>query len=199
MIRLLLCILIIFSWNVDSAQGEATRFRGNTAISRLLRERMLTEGSSFSFSPYMYDPNDSSSFVPAFSLLGLLGDYSSSGNNEFRNGTPNSVNMLVWQLVLSLTAQEMSKYCSRSSTLPFHPAFAATLDPLCGWPSADAKSEKNLENFWIAVMGYDAPETEFLAWRDFALRSSFSEKSASETLPALFFAIVYNPHFLLRK
>jgi hypothetical protein len=105
--------------------------------------------------------------------------------------------MLLWQLVLRLTAAETKNYCHHESTLFFHPLFRAVLDPLCRWPAPEAKSA--LKPFWLAVMGYDAPESEFEAWERFALGSSYAGKGANEALPALFFAIVYNPYFLLRK
>jgi hypothetical protein len=69
---------------------------------------------------------------------------------------------------------------------------------LCTWPAAEAKSDAGLLDFWLAVMGYNAPESEYAAWRDF-FRSAYADRPAAETVSAMTFAITMNPYFLLHK
>src|SRR6185437_16949201 len=121
----------------------------------------------------------------------LLGSYDdNSGNDAFRNGDPNALNMLLWQMLLQLTTSDIASHCKKEEKLPYSAFFQSVIDPLCDWPSPAAKTEDHLRNFWLALMGYDAPEEEFLAWEKFATTSSLAEKPASDALPALFFLVV---------
>lgn len=177
--------------------AEAGTYRGLVAVEKVLAERLLDGDLAFSFTPYF--AKNASERAAAGNLFFLMGQYASRGGNEFRNGTPNSISMLLWQMALRFTADETKHYCAGDRSLPFHPYFRATLDGVCRWPAREAKSEETLRGFWLAVMGADAPEEEYLAWREFALSSSVAEKPALEAVPELFFAIVYNPYFLLRQ
>ena len=47
-------------------------------------------------------------------------------------------------------------------------------------------------------MGYNAPETEYVAWRDYVL-ASYKDQPAAETVAAMTLAITMNPYFLLHK
>jgi hypothetical protein len=181
-----------------SAQAQAPAYKGYAAVETTLQERMLTEGTHFSFLERYLQTSGALSLSP---LLDLLGTHSGEqGNNEFRNGDPNAVNMLVWQMMLQLVAQDVASNCrSDGSLLLLNPYFQAALDPLCHWPAAEAKTDANLRGFWTAVMGYDAPESEFLAWEKFAQTSSVASQPAGQALPVLFFLIAYNPFFLLRQ
>ncbi|MGZ3652126.1 MAG: hypothetical protein ACXVB9_19835 [Bdellovibrionota bacterium] len=171
-------------------------FKGYEAVAEILTERLLADGSEFSFHKYLKSPGDK---VDTSSLLNLLGSYDkTSGTNQFRNGDPNSVSMLLWQLLLQLTGKDVADRC-RGQGIRVNPIFQAALDPICKWPSPEAQSDSSLRGFWTSVMGYDAPEEEFLAWKQFALSSSFANRPASEAVPAFFFLITINPHFLLRE
>jgi hypothetical protein len=170
-------------------------FRGYAAIEQTLTERLLADGTEFHFNRYIKLPPGLSSEP----LLALLGTYASTGSDQFQNGDPNSVNMLLWQMFLQLTGQELAAHCAHQGKLRLNPVFEATLAPLCTWPADTAKTDAALRGFWTGVMGYDAPEEEFLAWEKFALSSSYAAKPANEALPILFFLVTYNPHFLLKE
>ena len=90
------------------------------------------------------------------------------GEHIYQNGLPNSVNMVIWHVALSRFSKSMAASC-KTPEFAFHPRFLATLKKLCAWPAAEARSEAVLLDFWLSVMGYNAPEEEFLAWRDFFL------------------------------
>lgn len=172
-------------------------FRGYAAIEQTVTDRLLADGTGFSFRRYLKSTDTK---VEAKALLDLLGTYDeTSGSDQFKNGDPNSVNMLLWQLLLEAMGQELSLRCSHTGTLHLNPVFQAAIDPLCQWPAPSAKTDSALRGFWTAVMGYDAPEEEFLAWEQFALTSSYAGKPAAEAVPILFFLVAYNPYFLLRN
>ncbi len=201
--KIIFFLFLILLLAPGSASAQPALYRGFSAIERLLAERILMEGSEFSFQKSylkLESPIPEAPSPDTFSLISLLGAYDPfSGNNQFQNGVPNAINMMLWQLLLQLTADDVGNYCRGAGRLPLHPFFKAILDPICRWPAAEAKTDGNLRNFWLSVMGYDAPEEEFLAWERFALTSRLSEKPAVEAVSQLFFLITYNPHFLLRK
>ena len=72
------------------------------------------------------------------------------------------------------------------------------MQKLCAWPAESAKSDAVLQEFWLSVMGYNAPEAEYAAWRDF-FRQSYGQRAAAETVAAMTLAITMNPYFLLHK
>jgi hypothetical protein len=53
--------------------------------------------------------------------------------------------------------------------------------------------------FWLAIMGYSAPEEEYQAWRTFFLSSAYKDKPAGETVSAMSLAILMNPFLLLQN
>lgn len=186
-------ILLLLLWMPAAALANVGEYRGYVAAQNLLAERLLLEGQPdrpFSFYPYTDNQGG---------LLNLLGFYQSTGENSFRNGQPNAINTLVWQLVLQGFANDLADHCRGQSSLLLQPVFQSTLATVCRWPAPEAQEESTMRMLWLSVMGYDAPEEEFLAWRDFFLRSSYAAKPAAEAVPALLFSILYNPHFLLRK
>ena len=52
--------------------------------------------------------------------------------------------------------------------------------------------------YWLSIMGYNAPEAEYVAWRDYFL-ASYQGRPAAETVSAMTLAITMNPYFLLHK
>jgi hypothetical protein len=181
---------------MPSAFGErAAHFKGAVRIEQLITERIT--GVDHPFSLYRYFGASGRS---ALLLKQLLGAYVSDGTSSvFQNGEPNSVNMLLWNLVLYGLAEELEKNCSSSTSLPIRPPFRQSLDEICKWPQPSAKSEAVMRNFWLSLMSYDAPPDEFDAWKNLFLTSSYQNKPAGQTVSAMVFAALYNPHFLLRK
>jgi hypothetical protein len=55
-----------------------------------------------------------------------------------------------------------------------------------------------LQEFWFSVMGYNAPQSEYAAWREFFL-TSYASRPAAETIDAMTLAITMNPYFLLHR
>ena len=110
---------------------------------------------------------------------------------------PNALNMTIWHVALSGFAKAVGQSCT-TPRLAFHPRFIATLHKLCAWPAAEARDESVLLEFWTSVMGYNASEDEYVAWRDFFLRE-YASQPAAEAIAAMTFAITMNPSFLLHK
>lgn len=173
----------------SSAQAQHARFKGLVGIQKELSTRLAPAGSALD----LYD------FLPADDLENLLGTWVNYGSEHvFKNGSPNPVNMLIWYTMMSAFAQSVGDSCVRPK-LEFNRSFLTVLNRICAWPKPAAVTDRNMLDFWLAVMGYNAPESEFLAWRDFLLNSSYRNKTAKEAVAAMTLAITLNPHFLLDR
>lgn len=171
-----------------AAQAESSQYKGLAAVSRELSARIAPRDA----------PVDLARYLPGEDLGELLGTWAGFGSEHaFRNGAPNALNMVVWHATLSRFSAEIGNSC-QGPRLALHPRFLATLDRVCTWPAAGAKSEAVLQAFWLSLMGYNAPEGEYAAWRDF-FRTRYAARPASETVAAMTLAITMNPHFLLHK
>jgi hypothetical protein len=190
--RFLTFLILLYS---QIALGQAAPFRGATGIEEIITERITGTDHPFTFYRYMVGIEN------PYSMRQLLGVYSDlGGESEFRNGQPNSVNMLLWNWVIDDFASDIQTNCSQSSVrIGLLSQVRDTINEICKWPNSDAKSETAMRNFWLAFMSYDAPPEEFDAWKEFFLSSSYKDRPASETVRAMTLAILYNPHFLLRK
>jgi len=170
------------------AAAQTSQFKGLAAVSRELSTRIAPK----------HAPLELDRFLPAEDLDVLLGSWTGfGGEHNFKNGVPNSLNMVIWHATLSRFAAAMGESCA-TPRMEFHPRFGATLQKVCAWPAPKAQSEATLTAFWLALMGYGAPEAEYVAWRDF-FRAAYAGKPAAETVAAMTLAIAMNPHFLLHK
>lgn len=182
----LVLILVLIS---SPGFAQHSQYKGFSAISKEISTRLAPHGQYID----MYE------FVPAEGLESLLGTWISYGSQHiFKNGSPNPVNMLIWYVTFSEFAKEMGESCA-SPQMNFSREFTVTLNKVCAWPKASAMTDQTLLDFWFAVMGYNAPEAEFIEWRDFFKTSSYKSKSAKETVNAMTLAITMNPYFLLAR
>lgn len=169
--------------------AQSAQFKGVAALSRELSARIAAPGLSVELDW----------FLPAPGLNDLLGAWSAFGSEHtFQNGTPNTLNMVVYHVTLTNFARTLGVWC-KTPPLRFEDRFAATLGRLCTWPAAAAKDDATLQAFWLALMGFAAPREEYEAWRTFFLTSSYRDRPASETVPAMALALTLNPHFLLHR
>lgn len=188
--RRLLAIAVLLGLATGTARAEvlSSQFKGIAAVSRELSSRIAPRDA----------PIELARFLPAEGLDTLLGSWANFGSeHSFRNGVPNSLNIVIWHATLSRFAAAIGDSCA-APRLAFHPKFQATLRKVCAWPAGEARSEAVLEEFWLAMMGHGAPESEYAAWRDF-FRAAYAGKPAAETVAAMTLAITMNPHFLLHQ
>ena len=190
MTRLLFALLALaLSAATAIAADNAPQLKGMAAISQELSARIATRE----------EPFELDRFMPADGLDELAGTWADFGAvHRFSNGTPNPVNMVIMHASLSGFAEAMGKSC-REPVLQLNDSFADTLEDICTWPKPAAKSDAVMSAFWLALMGYEAPKEEYLAWRDFFLASSYRDRPATETVTAMTLAIAMNPYFLVTK
>jgi len=181
-------LMLVFCLAAGRSEAQTSQFKGWTAISRELSIRVAPAGK----------PLDLSDFLPSEDMVELLGTWSAFGSeHSFRNGLPNALNLMIWHVTLSGFAKAVGDTC-HTPRIEFHPRFISTLQKLCTWPSAGAKDERVLLDFWMGVMGHNASRQEFEAWRDFILRE-YKNNRAEETIAAMTLGITMNPHFLLHR
>ena len=174
--------------SMEPASAQTSRFKGWAAISKELSTRIAPRDA----------PLDLDRFLPAEDMEDLLGTWSTFGTeHNFKNGLPNPVNVAIWHVALSGFAQSVAGSCDKAQ-LQFHPRFSAILAKLCTWPAAEARSEAVLLDYWWSIMGHNAPEEEFVAWRDF-ITGTYQGRPAHETIADMTLAIAMNPYFLLDK
>ena len=172
----------------------ASQYKGFEKTQNLLIERMIKPGKAL-YLP-MYIPGTYSGINTIYELLGT---YSSFGTiRTYKNGQPNSLNVLLWYVLLSSLADDLGGNCIKP-TMEFNPQFEKSFQAICAWPATKAKDDSVMESFWIALMGYDAPEEEFVAWKEFFKNSSYQNRNAKETISAMAQAIFLNPFFLLER
>ncbi len=180
--------LVLSTVSITQSTAQNAQFKGWAAVSRELSTRLAAPGASL----------DLQKFVPADDLDELLGTWNRFGDEHtLQNGSPNSVSMVIWRVALSGFAKSVAGSCGQPR-LTFHERFLTTLRKLCRWPAAEAKSDAVLQEFWFSVMGYNAPQSEFAAWREFFL-TSYASRPAAETIDAMTLAITMNPYFLLHR
>ena len=185
----LMCALVLaLCTSVQPTHAQMSQFKGFTAISKELSIRLAPKDA----------PIELDRFLPAEDMEGLLGTWTTFGaEHSFQNGLPNSINMVIWYVTLSRFGMSIGASC-QTPQLEFHPRFAGVLQKLCAWPAAGARADPVMLDFWLSVMGHNAPEAEYIAWREFFLRS-YEDKAAAETIAAMTLAITMNPYFLLHK
>jgi hypothetical protein len=172
----------------DTGTAQTSRFKGWAAISKELSTRIAPKG----------DTLDLERFLPAANMEDLLGSWSTFGSeHSFQNGLPNSVSIAIWHATLSNFAKSIGASCSKPQ-LEFHPKFVQTLQKLCAWPATEAQTDALMMEYWLYIMGYNAPEAEYVAWRDYFL-ASYQGRPGAETVTAMTLAITMNPYFLLHK
>jgi hypothetical protein len=198
------CGFLASAW----AQSDHDVFRGYTAINQIIQER-VAQDNGFELGQYL----DKVSVIPSSGdLLSLLGTYDGSDTSStFRNGDPNSINMLLWYIALDEFAADIASNCnsvtqnvpsgaSGVSPLVLNDDFLAALKPLCAWPDPSAKIDAVLYAFWSALLQYDAPPEEFQAWENFFLNEpAYQNASAASVISDMGLAALYNPYFLLEQ
>ena len=194
-------LVSLLALTLASATVQPTgEFRGYTEVNRILKER-VARANGFQLGKYL---GENASEPNPNGLLALLGTYLGSDTDAaYRNGEPNSINMLLWYLALNGLASDIGGLCevqAQSSPLRPLPEFEAALKPLCAWPQDSARTEQVLYGYWVALMSFDAPTEEYEAWKTYFLSTpEFRQASGRQAVAALTLGVLYNPYFLLRN
>lgn len=196
-IKTVICFLFLaFPFSATQAAGPGSaEFRGYMKVNDLVRERLLQSGADFELSQYLgqsYDPFGTN-------LLDLLGTHKSGfAGGRFRNGTPNSLNMLIWHMLFSKLATDVALLCTGEAALPFSSGFINAAVPFCEFPHRTADWDDQLFKLWLTVMNFDAPLSEYQEWRKFWVGPGAAGLRGPEALEWMVLSIVNNPYFLLR-
>lgn len=194
LIPFLAALLIGLSSVVHARSAGMSEYRGYVTVNRLLLERLFNPGVDFELGRSIgesYDPNTTN-------LLDLLGTYKTGfGSTEFRNGRPNSLNILIWHLLLSEFSKDIGRICLGKNALTFNAEFVTSVSTICRWPDGP-RTEEDLFKFWTLIMDHDAPLSEFTQWETFAMSDEMSQFRGAEAVEWLALSALNNPYFLLR-
>ncbi len=184
-----LCLLFISSF------AQAAELKGYVETNQALRERIFNQNENYEVGDFIgvrYSDFGNN-------LLDILGTYKSSGVTlGFKNGQPNSLNILVWKMMFSQLSDKISELCIGGDSTHFSPDFRTQMTTLCQWPSATGRNEESLKTFWTTLMGYDAPEDEYIAFRYFFLSDQWRQARPNDVVWAMSYSVLMNPYFLLR-
>lgn len=197
-ILLVIFQLFIFLPGSQSFAQGFKGYKGYFSVETTLKERWLLEKNTFS----LINHAGGYYFAGSPSLADLLGLYALGTDSQFINSTPNPLNALVWNVIFLSLSEEISKVCDAGQVeTPFQnqmrPEVRETFLKVCSWPNVSAKKDEVLLAVWFSVVDYDAPESEYIAFRNFFLNSEYSSKSGKEVLAAMILAMLNQPYFLL--
>jgi hypothetical protein len=186
----MLTVIIVAVMAIAPATATPPQFKGLDALSSEISARIAATGTRIELAD----------FLPADGLDDLMGTWkASSGQHHFHNGSPGPINIVLFSTVMSEFAERIGSGCVGQSELLFNAEFAKLLQDVCDWPIDDDRSDAALGAFWGALMGYNAPRTEYEAWRAFALGPDLAGAPAPEAVEAITLSIALNPWFLLQQ
>lgn len=188
-------LLLVFPLIARAAGPGEAEFRGYVRTNTILRERLFKPGSNFELGAYVgqqyagYGTN----------LLDLLGTQKNGfAGGRFRNGIPNSLNMLIWHMLFTRLAGDVAKLCEGKNDLEFNDRLLGSVRPFCGYPEGRSDWEESLFQLWMTIMAFDAPLSEFQAWRVFWVSPEARGLKGEEAVEWMILSILNNPYFLLR-
>ena len=181
-----------------------SRVKGYDWVNANVQQRMFKSDSALAAMGLVrYLASESNPFGGQGLTL-LLGFYNPAGKSEFTNPYPNPVNSLIWHLIFDGLAKDLASLCLPPEENPFADQLKATVaeanQEFCQGQMASQKpNEELLLDYWLNTMNYDAPFTEFIAWRDFVWSEELELMPPDEFVWSINLAIFYNPYFLIKS
>lgn len=168
------------------------QYKGKKQISKEISVRFFQHADAFDVNEYLNNETG---------LGDLLGAYiQEEGVSRYKNGKPNGINVVLYHVIFSKLSRNLASVCTGDSPIEeaLKESFKKALQELCAWPEKSVRNEKALKNFWLLTMGYEAPQSEFEAWKSFILEN-YSKRSAKDSIEAMTLSIFMNPYFLLES
>ncbi len=142
-----------------SPDPRAAHYRGFIPYEQMLQDRIGGIGTRIDLGQYL-GVSESLTDRP---ILSLLGYYDS--DVTIKNGAPNSLSFLLWNLLISGFVEDQLNFCPGSTSRPPNPVvtpeWIALLESGC---VAGPLSESLLSQIWTSLAGFDAPMSEYTAW-----------------------------------
>ncbi len=188
-----LVLLLLVMQSAGASTWEPGEFYGFRFTNRKFYQNVMNDTAPF----------DLANYVGSYEISKLLGYQAKGLDGDFRNGTPNSTNMMLWALTMEKISSDFGSVCTANSANKFaeqlDETFLKALLTLCSWPAAGARSSALWEDIWLSFMAYDAPPEELAAWQEFFGGEAYKDATGAEVVKGALLAIFMNPHFLLRK
>lgn len=181
-------ILIILSAATNCVSAEQyTPMIGYEAINIRIRSRLMVKDTIFNIGQYL-DSKD---------LIDILRPrYGDGLINEDRTGRPSKINLLLWHVIAHGLAKDLAQMCNEAQSttkgLVLNEQFSSILREACRAP----KTETTLRQMWLALMGFSAPQGEYVAWKEFVKSAPLG--SNQDRVKDMLIALFFNPYFLLK-
>ncbi len=193
MYKLLFLLIVPFSLQ---AQQLPAKYKGYVELNHQLFERVMHANEFYpelgayigeTLSPY------------GGSILQLLGYYPDGLNDgEISNGDPNAVNVLVYNILFNKFSEHASN-CDLVND-PFNRTiyqsrFIELIEKMC--QQDNEFTDEQYFELWFLFMGYFAPESEYLFWKDLLQSSNFN--SQQQRIYNALMTILMHPYFLIQN
>lgn len=202
------CALVFGATSAFSSikSDRVGEFRGYKAFDVHLKNNLLAPiGSNNGFAFYTY-LGDSNQFEAG--LYSLLGGFSGgdTGQSKFQNGTPNGVNILVWQMGIRSLTKSMAQVCVSKQPMfdawQLKPSVFEAFAKACAMSAEqdNAVRRDTLASLWLQVLGYELPEEEYLEFIEvFASDQELLTMAPESRLQELLIAMLLHPLHLLEN
>lgn len=177
-----------------SPDPEASYYKGFFEYETLIQSRIGQDSDRIDLGKYV---GASEVGNAPRSILRLLGVYE-SGASTIQNGEPNSLNFLLWTILIRGFVEDHLTICS--SDLKFSkfldPQYFQLIQQLCNNQNF---TDVLLNELWIRIMGYDVPIEEYDDWL-ISVKSYLTEhpNSKNEPLEFALSLLFLNPYLLLK-
>jgi hypothetical protein len=161
----------VMAVGVLAGGGAVGQYKGYVSTNAFLQTRLLDASdertATFQLARYFGE-----SYLAPGGLWSLLGAFSGQGTaNAFRNGTPNGLNMLLWDIGFTRLGRDIGTICQwgGDQLLPFklNDAILADVLGLCTAGGDEGARRTHLGRLWMDLLGFDLPEEEMAAFVDF--------------------------------
>ena len=181
---------------------KSADFKGYKVINKTFQTRLFAEDSEFDIGTYLNPEVDAGNIFASFfstKLTDLLGANEGNGESQrFKNGKPNTMNMLLWYMAFDQLGKDISRHCSENQ-LALNPIFSETLTAVCS-PSEDYATRKSqIRKFWKSIVNFDAPEEEFESFHKLFAQKITDGESIDIVISEMVVASLYHPKFLLKN
>lgn len=145
--------------SVFSPDPRAAHYRGFIAYERMIQDRIGGIHTRVDLGQYL-GVSESLTDRP---ILNLLGYYDTEVS--IKNGAPNSLSFLLWNLLISGFVENQLNFCPGAAARPANPVvtpeWIALIESAC---VTGPLSETLLSQIWTSLAGFDAPMSEYTAW-----------------------------------
>lgn len=197
-VTLLNCKKVENSSQVQVAGNQIGQYKSLSEITKILETKFFSRQGD-------HDPD----LLSQFTTDGMRGSMPSHQTtpaleNIFKNGAPNALNYLLWNITFRNLSRELSYICTprpngdvRKLYMKPKQEFESVILNICAW---DKQKKIALESLWDSAMSYGFPE-EKTRWLNYFVNKSKQELTTTQQhhLQTILISVWMHPKFLLEN